>query len=188
MTTLNDVRLAWMALPVHTRIQVLKEIIQMDSKLAHSWARKIPHEMSEFNLFFKGYSPLEIMQIKSNCAIGKKYNPRFDDTSPYFVYNPETKVLTSVKDIEITLRMLFDDILVKLGSQVVIETFVKLQLENFVVSHDYLISKESLDLALKQADSQKTSTVTVRVIKNLMGETSVKLMAGGKEPCSPKNE
>lgn len=188
MTTLNDVRLAWVALPVHTRIQVLEEIIQKDDKMAHSWARKIPHEMSEFNLFFKEYSPLEIMQIKSNCAIGKKYNPRFDDTSPYFVYNPETKVLTSVKDIEVTLRSLFDDILVKMGSQVVVDTFVKLQLENFVVSHDYLISKEALDLAVKQAQSQKASMVTVRITKNLMGETSVKVMAGGKEPCSTKNE
>ena len=188
MTTLNDVRLAWVALPVHTRIQVLEEIIQKDDKMAHSWVKKIPHEMSEFNLFFKEYSPLEMMQIKSNSAYGKKYGPHFDSTSPYFVYNPETKVLTSVKDIEITLRSLFDDILVKLGSQVVIETFVKLQLENFVVTQDYLISKESLDLALKQADSQTASMVTVRVTKNLMGETSVKLMAGGSEPCSPKNE
>ena len=188
MTTLNDVRLAWVALPVHTRIEVLEEIIQKDAKMAHSWARKIPHEMSEFNRFFKDYSPLEMMQIQSNSAIGKKYDPHFDATSPYFVYNPENKVLTSVKDIEITLRNLFDDILVKLGSQVVIDTFEKLQLENFVITHDYLISKESLDLALKAAESKNVSMVTVRVARNLMGETSLKVMAGGKKPCSPKNE
>lgn len=171
MSTLSDIRLAWVKLPVHTRIMVLEELVKADKVQAHSWARKIPHEMSHFNAFFKDYTPFEMMQIKANSVNGKKYTPRFDFNCGYFVYNPEAKILTSVEDIELTLRNLFDEILGKLGSQVVIDTLEKLQKNNFTVEQEFIVPpktcKEIADMI------SKGNTLVIKVATDYTGKYTV---------------
>ena len=131
MTDLNKVRFAWLELPIHERILVLKEASKEDKKAEHTWIRQIPHEMSRFDDFFRDYTPTEIFQLKGNSVNGKKYSSHFDIHCAYFLFNPETRVLSSVENIEQTLRDLFDSLLAKIGPDAMITVFKRCQLSGF---------------------------------------------------------